>query len=250
MKGIIEIHEPEAPAVKPARPSAAAVLPQRDLAARSAAPQRVLFSDSLLEFGEYRKRKALATFTSFLFNFLAIGGLLMLPLCFTEELPKAQLLTFLVAPPPPPPPPPPAAADQMAKVLKQIQTDELSNGALRTPTRIPRKVQMIHEEEAPAPMAVGGGVIGGVPGGIPGGQLGGVIGGIVSATSNLSAVPRFVPATPQRIRVSQGVTKGLCIQRVDPPYPPLAREARVQGDVVLQAIIDKDGDIQNLQLIS
>ncbi len=254
MKGTIEIHEPEAPVVKPGvkpvSPSAGPVLLRSDVAAPSAVPQRVLFSDSLLEFGVYRKRKAFATFTSFLLNFLAIGGLLILPLCFTQELPKAQLLTFLVAPPPPPPPPPPAAADQMAKVLKQIQTDMLSTGALRTPTRIPQKVQMIQEEEAPAPVSVGGGVIGGVPGGIPGGQLGGVIGGIVSATSNLSAVPRFVPATPQRIRISQGVTKGMCIHRVDPPYPPLARAARVQGDVVLQAIIDKDGNIKDLQLIS
>jgi protein TonB len=93
-------------------------------------------------------------------------------------------------------------------------------------------------------------VIGGVPGGVPGGQLGGVIGGIVSAASNLSAVPRFVAATPQRIRISQGVTKGLCIHRVEPAYPALARAARVQGDVILQAIIDKDGNIKDLQLIS
>jgi protein TonB len=174
--------------------------------------------------------------------------MLVVPLCFTEELPKAQLLTFLVAPPPPPPPPPPAA--EMAKVLKQIQTDVLSTGELRTPSRIPQKVQMIQEDDAPPPMAAGGGVVGGVPGGIPGGQLGGVIGGIISSTSNLSAVPKFVAATPQRIRISQGVTRGLLIQRVEPAYPPLARAARVQGEVVLQAIIDRDGNIQNLQLMS
>jgi protein TonB len=247
MKGTIEIHEPEAPVVRPASSSAVAIQPS-DPAARSAAPERALFSDSLLEFGAHRKRKTLATFTSFLFNFLAIGGMLLVPLYFTDELPKAQLLTFLVAPPPPPPPPP--AAAQMAKVLKQIQTDVLSNGALRTPTRIPQKIQMIKEEEAPEPIAAGGGVVGGVPGGIPGGQLGGVIGGIVSATSNLSAVPRFVPAAPQRIRISQGVTKGLCMHRVDPDYPPLAKVARVQGDVILQAVIDSNGGIQNLQVLS
>jgi protein TonB len=254
MRGTIEILEPEAPVVEtaviPVSRSAAPFLQRRDLAVQPAAPQKPLFSDSLLEFGAYRKRKTFATFTSFLFNFLLIGGLLILPLCFTEELPKAQLLTFLVAPPPPPPPPPPAGAEQMAKVLKQIQTDVLSTGALRTPTRIPQKIQMIQEEESPAPMWAGGGVIGGVPGGVPGGQLGGVIGGIVSETSNLSAVPRFVAATPQRIRISQGVTKGLCIHRVEPAYPALARAARVQGDVILQAIIDKDGNIKDLQLIS
>ena len=57
-------------------------------------------------------------------------------------------MTFLVAPPPPPPPPPPPAAQQI-KVVKQIQTD-LVNGQLRTPTKIPEKVQMIKEEEAAA----------------------------------------------------------------------------------------------------
>jgi len=97
-------------------------------------------------------------------------------------------------------------------------------------------------------MAATGGVVGGVPGGIPGGQLGGVIGGIISATSNLAAVPKL--ATVQRIRISQGVTKGLLIHRVEPVYPTLAKAARVQGEVLLKAVIDVNGNIQNLQLIS
>jgi protein TonB len=173
--------------------------------------------------------------------------MLAIPLAFTEELPKAQLLTFLVAPPPPPPPPPAAAAP--VKLVKVIQTDLLSTGALRTPTRIPQKIQMIKEEEAPPPIAVGGGVVGGVPGGMPGGQMGGVIGGIVNSTS-IAAVPKFTPATPQRIRISQGVTKGLLVHRVEPAYPTLAKSARVQGEVVLNAVIDANGQIQNLQLVS
>jgi protein TonB len=167
---------------------------------------------------------------------------------FTDTLPRAQLLTFLVAPPPPPPPPPPAA-EQVQRVVRQIQTDMLNNGQLRTPSRIPQKVQMIKEEEAPPPMVTTSGVVGGVPGGIPGGQLGGVIGGIVSATSNL-ATPKFIPVTPQRVRISQGVTKGLLVHRVEPTYPALARAARVQGEVVLTAVISPNGDIENLQLVS
>jgi protein TonB len=125
----------------------------------------------------------------------------------------------------------------------------LSTGQLRTPSKIPQKIQMIKEDEAPPPMAATGGVVGGVPGGIPGGQLGGVIGGIVSSTS-MAAVPKLAVVTPQRVRVSQGVTKGLCVHKVEPPYPPLARAARVQGDVVLNAIIDVNGQITNLQLVS
>ncbi len=207
-----------------------------------------MFADSVLEFGVQRKRKFLATGTSFALNCLAIMLMLAVPLMFTEELPKAQLLTFLVAPPPPPPPPPPAAAP--VRVVHQIETDMLNNGALRTPTKIPQKIQMIKEDEAPPPMNAGGGVVGGVPGGIPGGQLGGVIGSVISSSNSLAAVPRFVPATPTRIRISQGVTRGLLIHREEPVYPALARAARVQGDVVLSAVIDTNGQIQNLQLVS
>ncbi len=247
--GTIEIHEPEVQEIKQvrAKSATAAMLPSSELILGPALPPRAMFSDSLLEFGTQSKRKALATTTSFIFNCLAIGVMLAVPLMFTDELPKAQLLTFLVAPPPPPPPPPAAAE---VRVVKQIQTDLLNTGALRTPTKIPQKVQMIKEDEAPPPMPASGGVVGGVPGGIPGGQLGGVIGSVISATSNLSAVPRFVPVTPQRIRISGGVTKGLLIHKVEPTYPPLARAARVQGDVILSAVIDVNGQIQNLQLVS
>lgn len=38
--------------------------------------------------------------------------------------------------------------------------------------------------------------------------------------------------------------------RTNPVYPPLARQARIQGAVVLHAIIDKDGNVSELQVIS
>jgi protein TonB len=246
--GTVDLHEPEVKDIKVGNRSGAAVLPRTELVMGAPLAPRMMFSDSLLEFGQQRKRKAFATTTSFIFNCLAIVVMVVTPLMFTESLPKAQLLTFLVAPPPPPPPPPPAAAE-VRRVVKQIQTDVLNTGQLRTPTRIPQKVQMIKEEEAPPPMQATGGVVGGVPGGIPGGQLGGVIGSVISAT-NAAAVPRFVPATPQRVRISQGVTKGLLVHRVEPTYPTLARSARVQGEVVLSAVIDTNGQITNLQLVS
>ena len=244
----IETHEPEVKEAKPASRPLAAVLPRTELVLGPAIPERTMFSDSLLDFQVQKKRKVFATTTSIVVNCLAIGILVVVPLLFTEDLPKAQLLTFLVAPPPPPPPPPPAAAPAQ-RVMKQIETDLLSSGQLRTPTKIPQKVEIIKEDIMP-PMPTSGGVVGGVPGGIPGGQLGGVIGGIVSATSNLAAVPKFIPVAPQRVRISQGVTKGLLIHRVEPIYPALAKQARVQGEVILTAIISTNGEIENLQLIS
>jgi len=202
-----------------------------------------MFEDSLIESGgKLRTKRGMTTTLSFILQACLVGILVLIPLLFTEALPKGQLMTFLVAPPPPPPPPPPAAAP--VHVVKQVQTD-IQNGQLRTPTKIPQKVQMIKEDEAPPEMAAGG-VVGGVPGGVPGGQMGGVIGGIISSTP--VAVPKV--ATPTRVRVSQGVTQGLLIRKVQPNYPPLARQARIQGQVLLAAEISKDGTIENLHLIS
>jgi periplasmic protein TonB len=204
-----------------------------------------MFEDSLIESGgRLRTNRGKTTTISFVLQAFLVGVLVLLPLIFTEALPKQQLMTFLVAPPPPPPPPPPPAATPV-KVVRQVQSD-LVNGQLRTPTKIPQKVQMIKEEEAPPPEMATGGVVGGVPGGVPGGQMGGVIGGIISSTP--VAVPKV--ATPQRVRVSLGVSQGLLIKKVQPAYPPLARQARIQGTVLLQAEISKDGTIENLRLIS
>ena len=203
-----------------------------------------MFEDSLIESGgRLKTKRGLTTTISVLFQIGLLMVMILIPLIFTEALPKQQLMTFLVAPPPPPPPPPPAAAP--VKIVKQIQTD-IVNGQLRTPTKIPEKVQMIKEEEAPPPTLAATGVVGGVPGGVPGGTMGGVMGSILSSTP--VAVPKV--ATPQRVRVSQGVSAGLLVRKVNPNYPPLARQARIQGQVLLQAEISKDGSIQNLRLIS
>jgi protein TonB len=200
-----------------------------------------MFEDSLIESGNKLKdKRAITTTLSFIFQLCLIAFLVLLPLLFTEALPKTQLMTFLVAPPPPPPPPPPPAAT--VKVVHVVQTN-LDNGQLRTPTKIPKKIEMIKEDEAPPSVS---GVMGGVVGGVPGGTPGGVIGSIIGSTT--TAVPKV--ATPQRVRVSQGVTQGLVLRKVNPTYPPLARQARIQGQVLLQAEISKTGDIENLHLIS
>ncbi len=199
-----------------------------------------MFEDSLLESGNrLRTRQGATTSIAFLIEAIFVGILVLIPLIFTEALPKGQLTSFLVAPPPPPPPPPPPAAP--VKVVK-VQT-EVINGALRTPTKIPEKIKMVQEDETPPTNA---GVAGGVPGGVPGGQMGGVIGGIISSTP--AAVPKI--ATPQRVRVSSGVIAGQGLSQPQPNYPPLAKQARIQGTVILHALISKEGTIEGLTLVS
>jgi protein TonB len=198
-----------------------------------------MFEDSLIESGgKLKTARGRTTTFSFILEAVIIGVMVLIPLIFTEALPHAQLMMSLVAPPPPPPPPPPPAA---VHVVKVVQTD-IVNGQLRTPTKIPKKVEIIKEEEAPPPST---GVVGGVPGGMPGGAMNGVIGGIISNAP--MAVPKVAV---QRVRVSQGVTQGMVLHKVQPTYPPLARTARVQGSVILAAVIGKDGAIQNLHVLS
>lgn len=184
------------------------------------------------------------TLISFTLQAIVIGVIVILPLMFTQALPTKELTTMLTAPPPPPPPPPPPASSPVkaVKVIKVNPTAEL-----RTPTSIPKEVKMVHDEPQQAPpSATMAGVPGGVPGGVAGGSMGGVIGGV------LSSAPVAVPdkPTPQRVRVSQGVTSGLLIKKVTPEYPALAKQARIQGSVVLHAVIGKNGEVQNLQVVS
>jgi TonB family protein len=88
-----------------------------------------------------------------------------------------------------------------------------------------------------------------VPGGVPGGSppaQSAVIGGILSST------PPITPhvAAPTRIRVSEGVTAGLLVTKVNPIYPPDARKTRIQGQVVLRVNIDKEGNVSKIEPVS
>jgi TonB family protein len=56
-------------------------------------------------------------------------------------------------------------------------------------------------------------------------------------------------ALPERVNASSGVTSGLLIKRVNPVYPSDARDAHIQGTVVLRAEISKTGDMTDLELV-
>jgi protein TonB len=169
--------------------------------------------------------------------------MILIPLIYTEALPKQFLTTLLVAPPPPPPPPPPAAAIQ--RIVKPVAR-LIHNGQMMAPTVIPKKVEMIKEEEMPPD--VGGTVVGGVPGGVPGGQAGGVLGGIIGGTG--AGLPPPPKSAPKVLRVGGNVAAANLIHQVTPVYPAIAKTAHISGTVVLHAIISTDGTIQQLEYVS
>ena len=122
-----------------------------------------------------------------------------------------------------------------------MKVSEIVNGELRAPSKIPKTIKMITEEETPPNTGVMGGVVGGVPGGTAGGVLGSIIG---------STAPPPKVAAPQKLRVSAGVMEGNVIRRIEPQYPQMAKIAHIQGDVILQATISKQGNIENLRGVS
>jgi len=202
-----------------------------------------------------KTRKAWTVVVSFIGQCILIGILILIPLIYTDTLPRTTLTAFLTAPPPPPPPPPPPAAAPV-RVQKMIPR-QFDAGRLLAPRAIPKEIAMIKEDELPPPSAGAVGVVGGVPGGVPGGTPGGVIGGIIGSVPTAAPPPppppvkeAPKPAVPQRITVGGNVQAAKLIKQVQPVYPPLARQARIQGTVIFTAIIGVDGRIQNLTLVS
>lgn len=184
-----------------------------------------------------------------------VGVAVLLPMIYFDVLPSTTLKSFLVAPPPPPPPPPPPAAMPEVKAIKVIPR-QFDAGKLMAPKSIPKEIAKIQEDEMPPPSA-GIGVVGGVAGGYAGGSVGGVLGGILNSVPQVAAAAPPPPpkvekkeVTPQRIPVGGNVQAAKLISQPKPIYPPLAKSARIQGKVILNAVIGKDGTIQNLTLAS
>jgi protein TonB len=179
---------------------------------------------------------------AYILEIIIIGITVIIPLIYTDALPKAQLMTFLVAPPPPPPPPPPPAQAPPVVVHKVSMAD-----LMKAPTVIPKTIARMKNQPVQS-----AGVVGGVSGGVPGGQMGGVLGGIIGGVTSgpPPPPPPPKPKTPQRIRVGGQVEAAKLIFKPTPEYPPLAKMARIQGSVKLEAIISKDGTIQDLKVLS
>ncbi len=176
--------------------------------------------------------------------------MLIIPLLVTPALPKSFLATMLTAPPPPAAPPPPPPAAPVVHVKPQAHLIEA--GKLMAPKSIPKEVNIIKEDAPPPDLGAATTVTGGVVGGVPGGQIGGVLGGIIGGVSTAAPPPPPPPpvATPTRITKGGDVMMATVINRVDPVYPQLAQQARIEGTVRLNTLIDKDGRVIEVKYVS
>jgi len=96
------------------------------------------------------------------------------------------------------------------------------------------------------------GVIGGVPGGVSGGVIAGVPGGISGGVAGGIAGVRTVaagPQTPRVYKVGGGVSAPKVVHKVDPQYTKDARDAKIEGTVVVQTEIHTDGRAHNISVV-
>jgi protein TonB len=189
--------------------------------------------DQLVVSGEMEKtHKPWAVTISAIVQTLILGVMILIPLIYTEALPKGMLNTFLVAPAPPPPPPPPQPIVKTVKAPKIINIQKMT-----APTVIPKNIAVVKDEAPVIYTNSGEGVAGGT---------GNVLGGLIGS----GGPPPPPKAAPSRIRVGGNVEAASLVNKITPIYPPIAKTAHVSGTVVLHAIISKDGSIQELQYIS
>jgi periplasmic protein TonB len=196
--------------------------------------------DELVESSVVRKKtnKSWTIFVSTAVQIFLVVILILIPLIYTEALPKAMMATLLVAPPPPPPPPPPPQVVEV-KVVKPVAR-LLTQGRLMQPRAIPKNVVVFKEADLPPEPPPGAGVFGGVDS---------LLGGLGEGATGVAPPP---PPPPRitRTKVGGQVQEAKIIARPNPIYPPLARQARIQGKVQLHAIIDKEGHVSELQVVS
>jgi protein TonB len=176
---------------------------------------------------------------SLVLHAIALVFIVIVPLLTSQELPEptSAVKAFFVEPaaPPPPPPPPPPPAPKAAVVPKTAPKPVLNEPPKFTaPVEVPEEIK----PEEGIDLGVEGGVPGGVEGGVPGGVVGGVVGGLPDA-----------PPPVQAVRVGGQIKEPRKLKNVDPQYPEIAKQARVQGIVILECTISPQGKVTNVTVL-
>jgi periplasmic protein TonB len=218
-------------------------------------PSHEVFAEAMLDrTSAHQRRSPLDWALSILVHASVLVLLLLAPLYFSQRLDLQKFnMTFLMTPAPPPAaPPPPPLTSALRRAVQSVPTRVFKPGILTVPTFIPKVVALSSGEVPPLEdsyAGVLGGVPGGLPGGIPGGQLGGVLGGgLNNVAKPPAATPRETPRGP--VRVGGVVKPPRLLYGPEPRFPTLARQARLNGTVVIEAIIDEHGNVIEARVVS
>ncbi len=185
-------------------------------------------------------RRGWTTLTSFGLQGLAVIFLLLLPLLRPNGSPLIRQVSTPISLAQP--------LGDTAPVPERARSGRPSSGpepfVFRRPSSLPGGLRPAGEEGSPEVMNPGPCIPGAEPG-----DWRGVRNLFGDGTRSIVPVAPPTAAVPHPLQLSH-MRVGDLIRKVQPAYPPLARTARVQGAVVLQAVISKDGTIENLKLLS
>ena len=178
---------------------------------------------------------------------------MMAPMVWPQVLPTARLLETLT-PPLPPAPPPQRLGSETRRMLSRPGAVRVAlwPGPVVVPTHVPTGPIPVIEDEPTGPPNIG------IPSGF-GGPGTGVANSIVQTLANAAsaAVPRIAtPVTPtpapapviHRYKEGGNVMLGAVLHRAEPPYPQIAKAARVSGSVELECVVGVDGHIQEVKV--
>jgi protein TonB len=203
--------------------------------------QQRLFEDLLdSDTTAHRTKQGYTLPVSIAIHLVVLIAVVVVPLLTSEELPeptsvvKAFFVEPQAAPPPPPPPPPPAPRAQTAQPKPVATPPPVTDNKFTAPIETPDEVK----PEEGIDLGVEGGVPGGVEGGVPGGVVGGVVGGLPDA-----------PPPPQAVRVGGQIKEPKKLKNVNPVYPDIAKQARVQGVVILECTISPQGKVTDVKIL-
>jgi len=227
-----------------------------------------MFDDVLIESaGKDRRKGGLASTLLSLAIHAALIGAVVMAGYYVKENPQAiekPMNAFIVgsAPPPPPPPPPPAASSVAAATQHVRVEPQQSQETFRQPNEMPQTLNKVDENVAQQNTEVAGAMPGGVAGGkeggvvggdlehgvvggdlehgVPGGDLNGRPGGQVGGGGNTAGAP---------VRVGGIVLAPKIVSRIEPRYTEAARNARIQGIVIVEAIIDPQGNVTDARIL-
>jgi periplasmic protein TonB len=222
-----------------ARTKRSVVLPPTQVAAK-----QEVFAEAILERSSARqKRHPLKWAVALGAHAAVLILLLMMPLYFSQGLDLHRFNTTLLAAPLPPagapPPPPPTAVPRAVHTMPKTFTP----GRLIAPSFVPKVVATTPSDVSPPEEAFAG-----VSGGMAGGQIGGVLGGVMNGVAAPAAPMSEGPKKP--VRVGGDVKPPRLLSGPAPMYPFLARQSRIQGLVVIEAIIDEHGNVIEVRAIS
>ena len=197
-----------------------------------------MFEESLIEStGRIRTRSKWFAIGSFLLQAAILTLLILIPYFHPAALPKQALTLLLVAPPPPM-----AHADLPTHAVVAHAAAPVMLSALTAPSKIPQHAAMnVADTAAPSEVAAGF-------------EHNGDGNGVMDALGKESLPPPpVVTAAKTRsgpLRISAGVATGRLLAPIQPIYPVIAKTARIQGTVVVEAVISRQGTVENLRVVS